>query len=252
MLNEDGMAMVFDRPDAALLTESAPGRVPSRDAVAISADIALPARSRYGDQRGFNMSAFGITAALHVLIVLALLTLGVQVTRKQEAHLVAFNLSAPPPPPSPEKAQPQKLSTAVEQPVLPVAVVPPATIPLATAPAPAQYAPEPVTEPVPPAAPAPPSMMSSNNLGTKMLSGNPPHYPTESRRQREQGTVVLSLILGIDGKVSSISIAHSSGFPRLDNAALHAVRSWRWSPTSRDGQPVMVKGVVEIPFVLQG
>lgn len=74
----------------------------------------------------------------------------------------------------------------------------------------------------------------------------------ESRRKREQGTVVLSLTLSVDGGVSVISVAQSSGFDRLDDAALRAVRKWRWAPTVRNGQPVMVRGQVEIPFVLQG
>lgn len=83
-----------------------------------------------------------------------------------------------------------------------------------------------------------------------MISGGPPRYPVESRRRKEQGTVELNLVLGLDGKVETISVAHSSGFARLDQAALDAVRRWRWAPTLRDGSPVKVRGTVEIPFVL--
>jgi periplasmic protein TonB len=61
----------------------------------------------------------------------------------------------------------------------------------------------------------------------------------------------LAVTLGIDGAVESLTIAQSSGFSRLDAAARDAVRTWRWKPTIRDGQPVKVKGVVEIPFVLR-
>lgn len=89
-------------------------------------------------------------------------------------------------------------------------------------------------------------------MGTKMVSGKPPRYPIECRRKREQGTVLLSLVVGVDGGVQTISIARSSGFASLDDAARDAVRKWRWEPTVRNGQPVMVRGVVEIPFVLQG
>nr|WP_246427285.1 energy transducer TonB [Sphingopyxis panaciterrulae] len=85
-----------------------------------------------------------------------------------------------------------------------------------------------------------------------MLSGAPPRYPRESRRHREEGTVVLALTLDVDGSVASISVAQSSGFQRLDEAALRAVRKWRWAPTMRSGQAVKVKGLVEIPFVLRG
>jgi protein TonB len=49
-----------------------------------------------------------------------------------------------------------------------------------------------------------------------------------------------------------VSVSRSSGFARLDKAALDAVRRWRWSPLVRGGVPVMVRGIVDIPFVLQG
>ncbi|TAK08863.1 MAG: energy transducer TonB, partial [Rhizorhabdus sp.] len=86
----------------------------------------------------------------------------------------------------------------------------------------------------------------------RMIEGRPPRYPLESRRRKEQGTVLLRLLIGTDGRVAQISIAQSSGFERLDQAALQAARSWRWQPMIRDGQPVEVRGVMPIPFVLQG
>jgi protein TonB len=49
-----------------------------------------------------------------------------------------------------------------------------------------------------------------------------------------------------------VTVQRSSGFASLDNAAREAVRQWRWAPTVRNGEPVLVRGVVEIPFVLQG
>ncbi len=94
--------------------------------------------------------------------------------------------------------------------------------------------------------------MPGGDLSAQMVSGKPPRYPIESRRKREQGTVVLALTLGLDGAVESLTIARSSGFSRLDDAARDAVRKWRWRPMIQQGQPVKVKGVVEIPFVLQG
>jgi protein TonB len=83
-----------------------------------------------------------------------------------------------------------------------------------------------------------------------MIEAVPPKYPYESRRLKEQGTVLLDVQLAANGAVERISVRNSSGFPRLDKAALEAVRRWRWSPTLRGGQPVAVRGVVEIPFAL--
>src|SRR5690606_28958396 len=73
--------------------------------------------------------------------------------------------------------------------------------------------------------------------------------PLESRRRHEEGVVVLAVLLSTEGRVTDISIARSSGFPRLDEAAMDAVADWRWSPLVRDGEPVMVRGMVRIPFI---
>ncbi|MEW9855024.1 energy transducer TonB [Novosphingobium sp. M1R2S20] len=88
------------------------------------------------------------------------------------------------------------------------------------------------------------------DLSSKVLSAQPPAYPLESRRRREQGTVKLLVLVGPDGRVSDIEIAGSSGSQRLDKAALSAVRRWRWAPLEQNGQGVAVRGYVTIPFVL--
>ncbi len=134
---------------------------------------------------------------------------------------------------------PAPIVTTVERPVLQVAPAPP------------------VVEPAPPrpAPPAPPAARGPENLGelsAKMIAARPPRYPMDSRRAHEEGTVVLSVLLSTDGRVTDINVTRSSGFARLDRAALDAVRDWRWSPLMRDGAPVMVRGVVTIPFILQG
>ncbi|WP_252217111.1 energy transducer TonB, partial [Clostridium sp. CMCC3677] len=71
------------------------------------------------------------------------------------------------------------------------------------------------------------------DLSSKMISAKPPSYPLESRRLHEEGTVVLAVLLSAEGQVAGISIAQSSGSDRLDQAALAAVRKWRWAPVFR-------------------
>lgn len=56
-----------------------------------------------------------------------------------------------------------------------------------------------------------------------------PPYPSTSRRAGEQGTVLLDIVIGQDGHPQDISVAKSSGFPALDDAAVTAVRQWRFS-----------------------
>lgn len=144
------------------------------------------------------------------------------------------------PPPRAEVAAPVPLVAVPQQPVL---QAPPVVAPVAQ-PAPPRPA---------PAAPAPVAKAPENlgELAAKVVFAKPLKYPLDSRRLREEGVVVLSVLLAVDGRVSDISVARSSGFPRLDRAALDGVRDWRWSPLVRDGNPVMVRGVVTIPFVLQ-
>lgn len=213
---------------------------------------------RYGEGRRFPLPAILLAIGIHVALAPALFSLGYQAVKTREASLTAVNLAPPPPPrpAAPAQTESETLPTTVEpvttsvpsplpRPVImtiPSAVpqLPPMAVaaPQAAAPAPA------------PAPPAPPSTVTSDALGTRMISGSPPRYPVECRRRKEQGVVELLLILGTDGRVETISVGKSSGFARLDDAALGAVRRWRWAPTMRDGAPVKVRGVVEIPFVL--
>ena len=66
----------------------------------------------------------------------------------------------------------------------------------------------------------------------------PPDYPPESRRRGEEGVVRLALRVGSDGRVEAAEVSASSGFPRLDQAALEAARRWRFRPATQGGLPV--------------
>lgn len=79
-----------------------------------------------------------------------------------------------------------------------------------------------------------------------------PAYPSLSRRFEEEGTVVLRVELDETGRVSVVAVQRSSGFVRLDEAALGAVRTWRCTPAQRDGQPVRATALQPFKFVLQG
>ncbi|PQM29370.1 energy transducer TonB [Sphingopyxis lindanitolerans] len=207
---------------------------------------------RYGEDRGPNLPAAALASLLAAGLLAALLHTGYHRAEVEAARLAVVNLSiAPPPPPLP--SPPQETPPQQKAPVfapLPLVEVPNNQPAMLTSPDPIPAPPVPV--PAPPAPPAPPAVVQANDLGTRMVAGAPPRYPTESRRHREEGTVMLALTLDLDGSVTAISVAHSSGFQRLDEAALRAVRKWRWAPTMRNGQAVKVKGLVEIPFVLRG
>lgn len=210
-------------------------------------------RSRYGEGRRLSIPAIIITAVFHIAAFASALLLGYEVVaKKEEPRLTVVDLTPPPPPPADSTPPPPRPEIVAPIPPLRIAQNPP---PVATTPDPVPEQPSPVPAvnsalPVSVPVVAAPSIVQDSNLAAKMVSGSPPRYPIESRRKREQGTVVLSVTVGVDGKVSSISVSQSSGFSRLDDAALSAVRKWRWAPIIRDGRPAVVKGIVPIPFVL--
>ena len=63
-------------------------------------------------------------------------------------------------------------------------------------------------------------------------------YPQESRRAFEEGDVIVNFIVNIDGSVSDVVVASSSGAPRLDAAAIAAVSTWRYHPATQGGTVV--------------
>lgn len=66
-----------------------------------------------------------------------------------------------------------------------------------------------------------------------------PDYPAQSKRLGEEGATVLRLYILEDGRVGEAQVAKSSGFPRLDEAAVkHAKRSWKFQPGTEGGKPV--------------
>lgn len=204
----------------------------------------------------FNGWVALIVVALHIA-VFALFLLQRHVFNKPQPPETMELLSIPPAPPPPADMPEVVVET-------PPVVIPPPVIqienrpPTITAvvmenppPPPPVQTPAVVAEGPPAPAPArAPVAVSGGDLSASMIEAIPPRYPYESRRLKEQGTVVLDVLLGTDGRVSSIGVRTSSGHPRLDKAALEAVRRWRWSPTVREGQPVPVRGLVEIPFTL--
>src|SRR5207244_12987743 len=60
-----------------------------------------------------------------------------------------------------------------------------------------------------------------------------PSYPAAAREQRVEGVVVLSILVGVDGRVVDVSVATSSGSRALDNAAFSAVKKWTFVPDRR-------------------
>jgi protein TonB len=103
------------------------------------------------------------------------------------------------------------------------------------------FKPEPTVAPV--AAAAQPKLVST----VEYLEPLRPRYPPTSRRLREEGTVLLLVLVDEKGRASRVEIRDSSGHPRLDRAAEEAAHCARFKPYIEDGQarPAMVLIPVE-------
>jgi len=76
-----------------------------------------------------------------------------------------------------------------------------------------------------------------------------PEYSEEARKAKYQGTVVLWLVVGADGRPQQIRIQRSLGMG-LDEKAIEAVRQWKFEPAKLNGQSVPVQINVEVNFRL--
>jgi protein TonB len=90
------------------------------------------------------------------------------------------------------------------------------------------------------------SVLLSGELSVSCSERTTPAYPKLSLRLGEQGRTLLLVELDERGRVANVSVKSGSGFPRLDEAAVSAVRSWRCTPAMRDG--VAVRAVAMQPF----
>ena len=174
--------------------------------------------------------------------------------------------------PKAEIAPPPQPVIKPQRPVQPVPSVPMATpdpAPVLTTPAPApvsaMQAPVTAAPSAPPAtaaepgtraaaspapAPAPARIELPSSVAAYLQNPRPP-YPAMSWRLNEQGTVRLNVLIGPDGLAQKAEIRQSSGFERLDKAALETVMKWRYLPGKRDGVPEAMWFVIPLVFALE-
>jgi TonB family protein len=82
-----------------------------------------------------------------------------------------------------------------------------------------------------------------------VLSRVQPIYPEEAKAAGAQGSVVMAAIIGKDGTVQSLHVATSES-PLLNQAAIDAVKQWRYKPYILNGNPVEVDTTVTVTFTL--
>jgi periplasmic protein TonB len=113
------------------------------------------------------------------------------------------------------------------------------------------YVPPTLADPMPDLGPTLPNPDPLPSTRLEYASAPAPTYPREALLNGIQGTVVLKVLVDVDGKPLSVEIERSSGNRRLDDAARRQVlRKWMFRPAIRDGQAVQVYGIVPVNFTL--
>jgi periplasmic protein TonB len=84
-----------------------------------------------------------------------------------------------------------------------------------------------------------------------LLRSFDPPYPNASIRAEEQGVVQVRVTISRRGEVGEARIEKSSGYPRLDDAALKAVRQWAFAPAMRGDQAMAGSTVIAVRFRLK-
>jgi protein TonB len=100
--------------------------------------------------------------------------------------------------------------------------------------------------------PADTQTYQSPSFNAAYLNNPAPSYPPLSRRLGEQGRVLLRVQVMEDGTAGSVELQTGSGSNRLDQAALEAVKRWRFIPAKRGEQPVSASVVVPVRFSIEG
>lgn len=132
---------------------------------------------------------------------------------------------------SPPAPEPVEITQADPMPWTPPATIAPAT--------PTSAAPAPSTGPI-----------SASHLS--YVSAPAPRYPRASIARRSEGTVMLRVLVDVDGKPLEVVIETSSGDRELDRAARQQVLdNWRFQPAMQDGHPVQAYGRVPVDFRLR-
>ena len=141
-----------------------------------------------------------------------------------------------PPPPPPQFVPP------------PPAFVPPPEVNVATPPPVSSSAPTAITIAKPPASAAPAEVAPK----VDMAHSSQPPYPPQSRQLGEQGSVILKVLVDVDGRVLDSQLVQSSGYPRLDQAALAGVKSnYRFTPGTVDGKAQQMWYTLKFNWKLQ-
>ncbi len=218
---------------------------PVADAVA----AAYAPAGRYSADKPRLPVLTGIVAFHLALIALAVSVRYEADMRERSERLATFSVSEPAPPPAdtlePENPAPAPVVTPPQRIALPTPnAVQMVTVPLDEKP------PEISAPPMPVAKSAPPAPVTAPDFLAGQLNNPGPSYPYLSRKAHEEGVVLLRVLVSAEGSAKDLEVEKSSGYSRLDKAALATVRKWRFLPARRAGEAVEAWVIVPVTFSL--
>lgn len=108
-----------------------------------------------------------------------------------------------------------------------------------------QAAPQDVTPP------SPVQLDAEPDYRADYLNNPKPPYPLVARRMGYRGTVVLDVEVLAEGRAGDVKLHKSCGYEILDKSAIQTVKTWKFSPARRFGQPVTQRFLVPIKFSLE-
>lgn len=200
------------------------------------------------------LPSFGLVAALHLLVWWGYTHFKDEVVPPKPLPVVQVTLVTPPVPIPPRAVPPPKVERQpkpVAQKALPAPASLPAMQPVAEHAV--QQAPVAVAPPSPPAPALPPPepALEPPRYNAAYLSNPPPTYPLSARRRGIEGTVLVRAEVAAGGECLRAELKKSSGAEVLDQAALEAVKKWRFVPAKRGSQAVVAWVEVPITFKLE-
>lgn len=200
---------------------------------------------RVGGSPVSNAAWASVVVIGHVFAILGFAKLGPSLVDAVAAPplqiaLLPVAVAAVAPPPPPVKLEPQRVE--LEPPIVPL-------IELASE-APSTTAITLASERSPPTHPAPTGGVPELVSDVEYLAPPRPGYPSVSRRLREQGLVVLRVLVDERGRAELLHVHRSSGHARLDQAALEAVQRAEFKPYVANGLVQRVYVLVPIEFAL--
>lgn len=233
-------------------------------------------RTQGGEQSRWTMS---IAAALHVLVIGAIvgagyLVVGAVTDPDMMISLIIAAAPPPPPPPPPPPAGPSKPQAKVEvKPTQPDEIVQPEEIPEVVPDLPqmggddsgdpdaGEGVPGGVEGGVAGGVPGgvPGGVVGGTGTGPILVTGDvrppelidkiTPDYPEIARKARMEGRVILQAIINVEGQVEEVTILRSPN-ELFNDSAVEAVRKWKYKPALQNGQPVAVFFTVIVEFKL--